>query len=141
MLTFSFPPRLLLLVVVSLSVTSVLRYLLTCRALCSWVVIADMSKKSSNPVVSLTSGCIAGAVEAICVWPLEFVKVSSGCLRHAKMQNHLIFCTIFETIYLAYVPVYLGAINASYVAFWPVTLMGIPGYTVIKTICSLHFLG
>ncbi|CAM9102361.1 unnamed protein product [Ectocarpus sp. 13 AM-2016] len=33
-----------------------------------------MSKKSSNPVVSLTSGCIAGAVEAMCVWPLEYVK-------------------------------------------------------------------
>lgn len=35
-----------------------------------------MSKKSSNPVVSLTSGCIAGAVEAMCVWPLEYVKAS-----------------------------------------------------------------
>lgn len=36
-----------------------------------------MPQKSSNPVVSLTSGCIAGAVEAICVWPLEYVKASA----------------------------------------------------------------
>ena len=49
---------------------------------CNWLVPAGMSKKSSNPVVSLTSGCIAGAVEAICVWPLEFVKASSSNFRH-----------------------------------------------------------
>ncbi|CAM9437150.1 unnamed protein product [Choristocarpus tenellus] len=33
-----------------------------------------MPKKSSNPVVSVTSGCIAGGIEAMTVWPLEFVK-------------------------------------------------------------------
>ncbi|CAM9347412.1 unnamed protein product [Ascophyllum nodosum] len=32
------------------------------------------AKKSANPVVALTSGCIAGGVEAMCVWPLEYVK-------------------------------------------------------------------
>ena len=49
---------------------------------CNCLVPAGMSKKSSNPVVSLTSGCIAGAVEAICVWPLEFVKASLSNSGH-----------------------------------------------------------
>lgn len=34
----------------------------------------DGVKKSSNPFVSLTAGCIAGAVEAISVWPMEYIK-------------------------------------------------------------------
>mmetsp|Transcript_5638 Transcript_5638/g.6148 ORF Transcript_5638/g.6148 Transcript_5638/m.6148 type:complete len:296 (+) Transcript_5638:73-960(+) len=34
----------------------------------------DGVKKSSNPLVSLTAGCIAGAVEAISVWPMEYIK-------------------------------------------------------------------
>lgn len=48
-----------------------------------------MSKKSSNPVVSLTSGCIAGAVEAMCVWPLEFVKAS-------RVHNSSILLTVIH---------------------------------------------
>lgn len=28
-------------------------------------------------MVSITSGCIAGGVEALCVWPLEFIKASN----------------------------------------------------------------
>eukprot|EP01084_Bolivina_argentea_P155770 271447_1 len=31
-------------------------------------------KKSSNPIVSLTSGCIAGGIEATAVWPMEYMK-------------------------------------------------------------------
>lgn len=34
----------------------------------------DGVKKSSNPMVSLTAGCIAGAVECVAVWPMEFIK-------------------------------------------------------------------
>lgn len=31
-------------------------------------------KKSSNPLVSMTAGCIAGGVECVSVWPMEFIK-------------------------------------------------------------------
>ena len=34
----------------------------------------DGVKKSSNPWVSLTTGCIAGGIECIAVWPMEFIK-------------------------------------------------------------------
>jgi hypothetical protein len=31
-------------------------------------------KKKVNPWVSLTTGCISGAVECVTVWPMEFIK-------------------------------------------------------------------
>ena len=34
-----------------------------------------MVEKSKNPLTALTAGCIAGAVEATAVWPMEFIKV------------------------------------------------------------------
>ena len=34
----------------------------------------DGVAKSSNPMVSLTTGCIAGAIECVTVWPMEFIK-------------------------------------------------------------------
>jgi hypothetical protein len=34
----------------------------------------DGVKKSSNPLVSLTAGCIAGAIECVSVWPMEYIK-------------------------------------------------------------------
>ena len=34
------------------------------------------TKKSSNPLTAMSAGCIAGAVEATCVWPMEFMKTT-----------------------------------------------------------------
>jgi len=34
----------------------------------------DGVKKSSNPMVALTTGCISGGIEAIAVWPMESIK-------------------------------------------------------------------
>ena len=34
----------------------------------------DGVAKSSNPWVSLTTGCIAGGIECVTVWPMEFIK-------------------------------------------------------------------
>jgi solute carrier family 25 citrate transporter 1 len=34
----------------------------------------DGVKKSANPLVSLTSGCIAGGIECVAVWPMEYIK-------------------------------------------------------------------
>lgn len=58
------------------------RYPATSRPHCYTVSLSEdtMPKKSSNPLISVTSGCIAGGVEAICVWPLEFVKVCGSFL-------------------------------------------------------------
>lgn len=32
------------------------------------------TKKSNNPLTAMSAGCIAGAVEATCVWPMEYMK-------------------------------------------------------------------
>lgn len=32
-------------------------------------------KGKSNPLSALTAGCIAGAIEATAVWPMEYIKV------------------------------------------------------------------
>lgn len=32
------------------------------------------TKKSSNALTAMSAGCIAGAVEATAVWPMEFIK-------------------------------------------------------------------
>lgn len=34
----------------------------------------DGVKKSSNPLVSITAGCIAGGIECLAVWPMEYIK-------------------------------------------------------------------
>lgn len=34
----------------------------------------DGVKKSTNIYVSLTTGCISGGIEAVCVWPMESIK-------------------------------------------------------------------
>jgi hypothetical protein len=39
-----------------------------------------MSKKSTKPAVALTSGCIAGAIEATAVWPMEAMKIRAYLL-------------------------------------------------------------
>ena len=36
---------------------------------------AQLPKKKS-PLLPMAAGCIAGAIEATCVWPMEFIKVS-----------------------------------------------------------------
>lgn len=35
----------------------------------------SMPQKSKNALTAMTAGCIAGAVEATAVWPMEFIKV------------------------------------------------------------------
>jgi solute carrier family 25 citrate transporter 1 len=40
------------------------------------------SKKSKNPLLPLAAGCIAGGIEATCVWPMEYIKTQLQL--HAK---------------------------------------------------------
>lgn len=44
----------------------------------------DGVRKSSNPWVSLTAGCIAGAIECIAVWPMENIKTQLQLQKRAK---------------------------------------------------------
>ena len=54
------------------------------------------TKKSKNPLTAMTAGCIAGAVEATCVWPMEFIKVrrSSNTYmpKHGVMWKFCFVC-------------------------------------------------
>lgn len=34
----------------------------------------DGVTKSSHPLVALSAGCIAGGIECIAVWPMEYIK-------------------------------------------------------------------
>lgn len=40
--------------------------------------------KSSDPVVALTAGSIAGAIETVCVWPMEYIKTQLQLQEKAK---------------------------------------------------------
>jgi len=45
--------------------------------------MAKVEKKKS-PLLAMSAGCIAGAVEATCVWPMEFVKTRLQLQSRAK---------------------------------------------------------
>lgn len=47
----------------------------------SHAVAEDGVKKSSNPMVALLAGCIAGSIEACAVWPMENIKTQAS-YRH-----------------------------------------------------------
>ena len=38
--------------------------------------MAAQPPKKKSPLLPMAAGCIAGAIEATCVWPMEFIKVS-----------------------------------------------------------------
>jgi solute carrier family 25 citrate transporter 1 len=48
------------------------------------------AKKSNNPLTAMTAGCIAGAVEASCVWPMEFIKVGMNMLFNLQDVGRLL---------------------------------------------------
>ena len=55
------------------------------------------TKKSKNPLTAMTAGCIAGAVEATCVWPMEFIKVRRS--SNTYMPKHRVmwkFCFVCD---------------------------------------------
>eukprot|EP00903_Cladosiphon_okamuranus_P008016 g7733.t1 len=80
-----------------------------------------MPQKSSNPVVSLTSGCIAGAVEAICVWPLEYDKLPAGQKpKYTGVVSGLTYTvrtTGFFSLYRGLAPTLLGSMPKAGIRF------------------------
>lgn len=43
-------------------------------------LVSIMPQKAKNPLTAMAAGCIAGGVEATCVWPMEYIKVSGRIL-------------------------------------------------------------
>lgn len=42
----------------------------------------QIKKKTTNPLISLSTGSIAGAIEAIAVWPMEYIKTQLQLQKH-----------------------------------------------------------
>jgi solute carrier family 25 (mitochondrial citrate transporter), member 1 len=55
-------------------------------------------KKSSNPLVSLAVGCISGGVEAIAVWPMEYMKTQLQLQNKSSLAKPLPYTGVFEGI-------------------------------------------
>lgn len=76
-------------------------------------------RKSKNPVVALTSGFIAGGIEATAVWPMEFIKTQLQLGRSASAAlpynsvfggiSHTVRTTGFLSLYNGLAPNLLGA--------------------------------
>ncbi len=47
----------------------------------------DGVRKSSNPWVSVTAGCIAGGIECVAVWPMEYIKTQLQLQRLSKIPG------------------------------------------------------
>ena len=53
------------------------------------------TKKSSNPLTAMSAGCIAGAVEATAVWPMEFMKTQLQ-LGSSRMVSRLPYSGVID---------------------------------------------
>ena len=69
------------------------------------------TKKSNNPLTAMSAGCIAGAVEATCVWPMEYMKtqLQLGSTSGAKLPYNGVLqglsYTVRTTGFLRYVAI------------------------------------
>ena len=61
------------------------------------------TKKSKNPLTAMTAGCIAGAVEATCVWPMEFIKVRRSSKTYKpKLWSYMEVLFLYVTVTLPF---------------------------------------
>ena len=89
------------------------------------------TKKSNNPLTAMSAGCIAGAVEATAVWPMEFIKTrlqlgskSPGSkLPYSGMLEGLSY-TVKNTGFLRYVDSESAAVAGSRSFISPFFLTG-----------------
>lgn len=56
----------------------------------------DGVKKSSNPWVSVTAGCIAGGIECVTVWPMEYIKTQLQLQKMSKIGEKPPFTGMVE---------------------------------------------
>jgi len=85
------------------------------------------TNKSSNPLTSMSAGCIAGFVEATAVWPMEFIKTqlqlgskSGSKLPYNGMLQGLSYTvrqTGFLSLYRGLAPTLVGSIPKAGIRF------------------------
>lgn len=84
--------------------------------------------KKKHPLLPLASGCIAGGIEATCVWPMEYIKtqlqlqkkVSSGARQYNGMISGMIFTirtTGFFSLYRGLTPTLIGSFPKAGIRF------------------------
>lgn len=93
-----------------------------------------MSKKSKNPLTAMTAGCIAGAVEATCVWPMEYIKTHLQLQSKVKGQKPLyngmvsgLVYTVrtngFFSLYRGLAPTLIGSVPKAGIRFGGVSFL------------------
>jgi len=85
------------------------------------------TKKSNNPLTAMSAGCIAGAVEATCVWPMEYMKtqLQLGSTSGAKLPyngvlqglSYTVRTTGFLSLYRGLAPTLIGSIPKAGIRF------------------------
>lgn len=86
------------------------------------------SKKKNNPLTAMTAGCIAGAVEATAVWPMEYIKtqlqlqskVKGAQLPYTGMISGLSYTvrtTGFISLYRGLAPTLVGSVPKAGIRF------------------------
>lgn len=86
------------------------------------------TKKSSNPLTAMSAGCIAGAVEATAVWPMEFMKTqlqlgSSRVVSKLPYNGvidgltYTVHTTGFFSLYRGLAPTLIGSVPKAGIRF------------------------
>ena len=83
--------------------------------------------KKKNPWTPMAAGCIAGGIEATCVWPMEFIKTqlqlqskAKGALPYNGMISGLSYyvrTTGFFSLYRGLAPTLIGSIPKAGIRF------------------------
>lgn len=85
-------------------------------------------KKSQNPLTAMTAGCIAGAVEATAVWPMEFIKTQLQLqtkIKGVKLPyngmvsgiTYTVRTTGFFSLYRGLAPTLIGSVPKAGIRF------------------------
>ncbi|GAB5369620.1 hypothetical protein AAMO2058_001420900 [Amorphochlora amoebiformis] len=82
-------------------------------------------KKSKNPVVALSAGCIAGGIEATCVWPMEYIKTQLQLKQAATLPysgvysgiSYTVRTTGFISLYRGLLPTLIGSMPKAGIRF------------------------
>jgi len=85
------------------------------------------TNKSSNPLTAMSAGCIAGAIEATVVWPMEFMKtrLQLGANSGSKLPyngvlqglSYTVRTTGFLSLYRGLAPTLIGSVPKSGIRF------------------------
>mmetsp|Transcript_5080 Transcript_5080/g.7496 ORF Transcript_5080/g.7496 Transcript_5080/m.7496 type:complete len:291 (+) Transcript_5080:134-1006(+) len=82
-------------------------------------------RKSKNPVIALSAGCIAGGIEATCVWPMEYIKTQLQLKQATALPYSGVYSGISYTVrttgifslYRGLLPTLLGSMPKAGIRF------------------------